>query len=136
VTGASTRCTLLSSTRISMALRQSALTSASVSGSHRFSCSICRSRSEYPIAAAAAAALPEASGSGPLAMLLEDSRVQRARRRGGARPSRGGPRGWRGVWGPRVSAGGKITYPYFVSRSGGARWLEPVRAGGGEFTRS
>jgi hypothetical protein len=55
VTGASTRCTLLSSMRISMALRHSALTSASVSGSHRFSCSICRSRSDAPISASAAA---------------------------------------------------------------------------------
>jgi hypothetical protein len=46
VTGASTRCTLLSSTRISIALRQRAFTSDSLSGSQRFSCSICRSRSD------------------------------------------------------------------------------------------
>lgn len=51
VTGASTLCTLLSSTRISIAFIQSAFTSDSFSGSHRFSCSICLSRSDmmrYP----------------------------------------------------------------------------------------
>ena len=48
MTGASTRCTLLSSTRISLALAQSALTSASLMYSHRRSCSICRSRSDAP----------------------------------------------------------------------------------------
>lgn len=46
VTGASTLWTLLSSTRISMALRQRAFTSDSLRGSHRFSCSICLSRSD------------------------------------------------------------------------------------------
>ena len=45
VTGASTRCTLLSSTRISRALAQSDFTSDSLRYSHRRSCSICRSRS-------------------------------------------------------------------------------------------
>lgn len=46
VTGASTLWTLLSSTRISMALRQRALTSDSLRGSQFFSCSICLSRSD------------------------------------------------------------------------------------------
>ena len=45
VTGASTRCTFDSSTRISRALAHSALTSLSLSVSQRFSCAICRSRS-------------------------------------------------------------------------------------------
>lgn len=46
VTGASTRCTLLSSTSTSRALEHRTLTSFSFSGSHRFSCSIQRSRSD------------------------------------------------------------------------------------------
>lgn len=46
VTGASTLWTLLSSTRISIALRQRAFTSDSLRGSHRLSCSICLSRSD------------------------------------------------------------------------------------------
>ena len=46
VTGASTRCTLLSSTRISMALRHNAFTSPSFKASHRRSCSIWRSKSD------------------------------------------------------------------------------------------
>lgn len=45
VTGESTRCTLLSSMSISRALAHSAFTSCSGMISHRFSCSICRSRS-------------------------------------------------------------------------------------------
>lgn len=50
VTGASTLWTLLSSTRISMALRHRAFTSDSLSGSHFFSCSICLSRSDIFLA--------------------------------------------------------------------------------------
>lgn len=46
MTGASTLWTLLSSTRISIALRQRAFTSDSFNGSHFFSCSICLSRSD------------------------------------------------------------------------------------------
>ena len=48
VTGASTRCTLDSSTSSSRALAHSALTSLSFRYSHRFSASICRSRSDTP----------------------------------------------------------------------------------------
>lgn len=48
VTGASTRCTLLSSTRISRARKHRALTSPSRRYSHRFSRSICSSREEFP----------------------------------------------------------------------------------------
>lgn len=46
VTGASTRCTLDSSTRISTAFSHSVLTCCSASGSQRFSCSIHWSRSD------------------------------------------------------------------------------------------
>ena len=46
VTGASTLWTLLSSTRISMALRHRAFTSDSFRGSHLFNCSICLSKSD------------------------------------------------------------------------------------------
>ena len=49
MTGASTLWTLLSSTRISMALRQRAFTSDSLRGSHFFSCSICLSRSDISL---------------------------------------------------------------------------------------
>lgn len=45
MTGESTRCTLLSSMSISRALAHNAFTSCSCMISHRFSCSICRSRS-------------------------------------------------------------------------------------------
>jgi hypothetical protein len=51
VTGASTRCTLLSSTSISRARKQSALTSPSRKYSHRFNRSICSSRQLLPLAA-------------------------------------------------------------------------------------
>jgi hypothetical protein len=52
VTGASTRCTLDSSTRISLALAQIALTSDSFKYSHLRSAAICRSKSltEPPLA--------------------------------------------------------------------------------------
>lgn len=136
VTGASTRCTLLSSTRISMALRQSALTSASVRGSHRFSCSICRSRSDAPISGSAAAA-----GPSPLFSLLLPSRSFRKRRRGGALLARcfskilglgsGLAEGGRGervrgsslamgnaVRGPKVSVGGKATLIFLPATVG------------------
>ncbi len=45
VTGESTLCTLLSSTRISRALAHKAFTSLSLMTSHLLNCSICRSRS-------------------------------------------------------------------------------------------
>lgn len=48
VTGASTRCTLLSSTSTSSAFWHSVFTSLSFSGSQRFSCSIQRSSSDCP----------------------------------------------------------------------------------------
>jgi len=48
VTGASTRCTLDSSTRISRALKQRALTSPSLKYSHLLSRSICSSKHELP----------------------------------------------------------------------------------------
>lgn len=48
VTGASTRCTLLSSTRISLARRHRALTSPSLKYSHRLRRSICSSKHEFP----------------------------------------------------------------------------------------
>ena len=50
VTGASTRCTLLSSTRISRALKHKALTSPSLKYSHRLRRSICSSKQEFPAA--------------------------------------------------------------------------------------
>ena len=46
MTGESTLCTLLSSTKISLALAQRDLTSHSLMISHRLNCSICRSKSE------------------------------------------------------------------------------------------
>ena len=48
VTGASTRCTFDSSTRISRALRHKALTSPSLKYSHRLRRSICSSKHEFP----------------------------------------------------------------------------------------
>ena len=45
ITGESTLCTLLSSTKISRALAQRAFTSLSLIISHRFNCSICLSKS-------------------------------------------------------------------------------------------
>ena len=74
VTGASTRCTLLSSTRISRALAHRALTSASLMYSHRRSCSIWRSRSEVP----AMAVRPV--GQGEEAHALREGRPWRVRR--------------------------------------------------------
>ena len=56
VTGASTRWTLLSSTRISLARRHRAFTSPSRRYSHRLSRSICSSREELHTAAAAGGA--------------------------------------------------------------------------------
>jgi hypothetical protein len=47
VTGASTRCTLDSSTKISRAFAHKAFTSDSFRNSQRFSWSICRSKSEF-----------------------------------------------------------------------------------------
>ena len=55
VTGASTRWTLLSSTRISLARRHRAFTSPSRRYSHRLSRSICSSREELHTAAVAVA---------------------------------------------------------------------------------
>ena len=55
VTGASTRWTLLSSTRISLARRHRAFTSPSRRYSHRLSRSICSSREELHTAAVVAA---------------------------------------------------------------------------------
>ena len=68
VTGASTLWTLLSSTRISLALKHRALTSPSRRYSHRLSRSICSSREELhiapppaPVAGVMAAVAPECS---------------------------------------------------------------------------
>jgi hypothetical protein len=49
VTGLSTRWTFPSSMRISRAFAHNTFTSFSLMISHRFSCSICRSRSEYSL---------------------------------------------------------------------------------------
>ena len=64
VTGASTRWTLLSSTRISLARRHRAFTSPSRRYSHRLSRSICSSREELHTAAAAAGAAAIADWAG------------------------------------------------------------------------
>ena len=63
VTGASTRCTLLSSTRISKAFSHSCLTSGSFRGLHSLSCSIHLSRSDMGRPRANQLSMPDAEAT-------------------------------------------------------------------------